>query len=241
LDSVPTDGGLPRGVREDVDKIGFICEGMIAAIDCTLARESEVICERNLFGEEELSLIDTIVKEVQDRESVIDNNSQNAGHHKKICTFLSNPPHNTFQKHTILLDKILHFAQFAWDKGKYSGTEQKLGPLHAVHGGVASLHLRLVEHWEYSPGGGLVDPDHYDNNSVLTIVCLLSDSSTFEGGIFRTNEPNGKMIEHTMNRGDVICFVSHKLHNVLPLTSGTRRSMVIELWQGGSGHHGRGD
>jgi hypothetical protein len=240
LDSVPTDGGLPRCVREEVDKVGYVCEGMIAAIDCTLARQSEVVLEKKMLGEDDLNLIDNILNEVQTRESSMENNYQNEGHHNKVCTFLSNPPHNSFQK-TNLLDKILDFAQRAWDKGDYSGNEQKPGPLHALKGGVNSLNLRLVEHWEYSPGGGLVDPEHYDNNSVLTLVCLLSDSSTFEGGTFRTNESNGNMKEYAMNRGDAICFVSHKLHNVVPLVSGKRRSMVIELWEGGEGHQGRSD
>jgi predicted 2-oxoglutarate/Fe(II)-dependent dioxygenase YbiX len=48
------------------------------------------------------------------------------------------------------------------------------------------------------------------------------------------------MLDHPMEVGDAVCFVSHKFHNVLPVTRGTRRSMVIELWQGGnSGYTGR--
>ena len=32
--------------------------------------------------------------------------------------------------------------------------------------------------------------------------------------------------------GDCVCFVSHKYHNVTPVTAGSRRSFVIEMWQG---------
>ncbi|CAM9347364.1 unnamed protein product, partial [Ectocarpus fasciculatus] len=62
---------------------------------------------------------------------------------------------------------------------------------------------------------------------MLTIVALLSEDGDFEGGAFRTYEPNGEHLEHPMGKGDVICFVSHKYHNITPITKGTRRSMVI--------------
>jgi predicted 2-oxoglutarate/Fe(II)-dependent dioxygenase YbiX len=77
------------------------------------------------------------------------------------------------------------------------------------------LSSRVAEHWEYSVGGGLVDPLHYDVDSVLTIVALLFDETTFEGGTFRTYEAYDSQHEHPMAQGDVICFVSHKYHNVV--------------------------
>jgi predicted 2-oxoglutarate/Fe(II)-dependent dioxygenase YbiX len=114
---------------------------------------------------------------------------------------------------------------------------------HTKNGGLQllppPLSIRVAEHWEYSVGGGLVDPHHYDVDSVLTIVALLSDESTFEGGTFRTLEADDSQLEHPMAQGDVICFVSHKYHNVVPVTEGKRCSFVMELWQGGLGHIGR--
>ena len=102
--------------------------------------------------------------------------------------------------------------------GNIEGKEiRAIAPLYKLTGGVDSLFLRLAEHWQYSAGGGLVDPEHYDNNSVLTIVSMLSDPEDCDGGVFRTHEPDGSMKEHPLSRGDVICFVSHKLHNVTPL------------------------
>ena len=98
---------------------------------------------------------------------------------------------------------------------------------------------RVIEHWEYEVGGGLPDDYHYDTDSVLTLVALLSEASDFDGGTFRTYECGDTQLEHTLNQGDVICFLSHKYHNIVPLTRGVRKSLVVELWQGGVGHEGR--
>jgi predicted 2-oxoglutarate/Fe(II)-dependent dioxygenase YbiX len=101
------------------------------------------------------------------------------------------------------------------------------------------LSVRVVEHWQYEIGGGLTDPKHYDENSVLTLVTLLSDEKDLTGGVFRTLEADGTHLEHPMKRGDAICFVSHKYHNVTPVTRGSRTSLVIELWQGTNSEGGR--
>lgn len=99
----------------------------------------------------------------------------------------------------------------------------------------------MIEHWEYEVGSGLFDLWHYDVNSVLTLVALLSPTSEFDGGSFQTNESDGQILVHPMQQGDVICFVSHKYHSVSAITRGLRRTLVMELWQGGTGHQGRGD
>ena len=41
------------------------------------------------------------------------------------------------------------------------------------------------------------------------------------------------------NQGDAVVFVSHKQHNVEPVTNGVRHVLVVELWEGaerGCGH-----
>ena len=98
-----------------------------------------------------------------------------------------------------------------------------------IKGGVESLNIRVVEHWDYQVGGGLVDDVHYDCDSVITIVCLLEAAD--EGGVFRTFEADDTHLEHHLEVGDSVCFVSHKYHNVTPVTGGKRRSLVVELWQ----------
>ena len=132
---------------------------------------------------------------------------------------------------------MLDFGRTAWADAGWGG---EAGPLRAVAGGLDSLSIRVVEHWEYGVGGGLVDERHHDVDSVVTLVALLADPERqFDGGVFRTFEPGGVHLEHAMGLGDVIAFVSHKYHNVTPVTRGARRSLVIELWQGGESHAGR--
>ena len=74
---------------------------------------------------------------------------------------------------------------------------------------------------------------HFDEGSLLTIDCMLSDPSRdFTGGTFQTLEPSGELAPHTFLHGDVQIFQSHKYHCVSPVSSGMRRVLVIELWDG---------
>ena len=61
---------------------------------------------------------------------------------------------------------------------------------------------------------------------------MLSARGAFEGGTFTTPEADGSTTVHDFQRGDVICFVSHKYHHALPVTAGRREVLVIELWAG---------
>mmetsp|Transcript_5077 Transcript_5077/g.13084 ORF Transcript_5077/g.13084 Transcript_5077/m.13084 type:complete len:137 (-) Transcript_5077:16-426(-) len=105
------------------------------------------------------------------------------------------------------------------------------GPLTEID--LRRLSIRVVELWEYEPGGGLVDDLHYDAGSIVTMVCQVSDRKDFTGGMFRTFDAGDVQKEYPLERGDVVCFVSHKYHNITPVESGQRLSLVVELWQGG--------
>lgn len=236
LDSV-TDGGLPRAVRAEAQVAG-IFSGLLSLISVNEARQSGVICMPNFLSSDDIDEVDALRKAILTKESSLLNNPQNSTHKHKTCTFLNNPPEFLFQSQVpSVLDKMLQFAAWSWKLGEWSGKEGCVGPLSAVTGGLASLSIRVVEYWEYEVGGGLVDPLHYDVDSVITIVALLADE--YEGGVFRTNEVGDQQLEHVMRRGDALCFVSHKYHNITPVTKGVRRSLVIELWEGGTGHAGR--
>lgn len=238
LDSI-TSGGIPSGVRDEAVAANFTCAGLIDLISVSLARASKVIHVSGLLNVMELSDIENIRKGIALLETPIENNAQNATHAFKTNTMLNNPPSYSFGNNAShIVTKLLDFAKHAWEVGNWSGIG---GPLEAITGGVDSLSIRMIEHWEYEPGSGLFDPLHYDVNSVLTIVALLSPPSAFEGGAFQTNESNGEMLVHSLQQGDVICFVSHKYHSITPITKGTRKTLVMELWQGGVGHRGRGD
>jgi hypothetical protein len=136
-----------------------------------------------------------------------------------------------------VLDKLQAFAVEAWAEARWG---DRGGPLDGMEC-AAALSVRLVESWEYSVGGGLFDKYHHDTDSVLTIVALLCPADDYQGAVFCTNEEGDVQCEHPMGQGDVLCFVSHKYHNITPLTQGRRRSLVMELWEGGVGHTGRGD
>ncbi|CAE8645616.1 unnamed protein product [Polarella glacialis] len=107
--------------------------------------------------------------------------------------------------------------------------EQQGGPLRDID--MRRFRIRVAELWEYQPGGGLVDDYHYDGGSIVTIVCLLNNLTDFTGGVFRTFESNGMHAEHILERGDVLCLLSHKYHNVTPVITGQRHSLVLELFQ----------
>lgn len=91
------------------------------------------------------------------------------------------------------------------------------------------MQVRTVELHHYSEGGGLVTPGHRDCGSELTISVLLSDTDDVDGGDFVTY-CEGVPIAHKMSQGDAILFNSQKLHNVSTVTSGLRKSLVVELW-----------
>ncbi|KAH8059221.1 hypothetical protein JL721_9315 [Aureococcus anophagefferens] len=76
----------------------------------------------------------------------------------------------------------------------------------------AGAALRAAELHEVAAGGALPDPDHYDSGSYAT-----ADGS-FDRPVF--------------DRGDALVFCSHKKHCVRPVTKGTRRVLVLEVWFG---------
>jgi hypothetical protein len=241
LDSV-VEAGVPKCVREEAQAVGFICEGLFDVIDVQKARASRVIKSSVLLNASDLQAIEEVRKLQSSVDSPLQNNPQNATHSFKQCIFLNNPPSYLFGTQAPqVLAKILQFGAEAWKKAEWSGSIENPGPLHAITGGYESLSIRLVETWSYEVGGGLFDPFHYDTDSAITLVALLSNNDEFEGGGFHTNEVDGQQLEHPMSQGDVICFVAHKYHNIAEVTKGRRRSMVIELWQGGTDHMGRGD
>ena len=100
------------------------------------------------------------------------------------------------------------------------------------------MSLTLIfsrSHWSAPPvGGGLTDLLHYDNDSILTLVVLLNHEDDYDGGVFRTNESDGRQLEHPLRQGDAVCFVSHKYHNVTPLTRGCGRGSFAKSRSDGS-------
>ena len=95
------------------------------------------------------------------------------------------------------------------------------------------VNLRTVEYHEYVPGGSLQEKLHYDAGSCITIDVLLEDE--FEGGEISFPEVDGTTTvlgKDAFQIGDAAFFVSHKFHNVRPVTAGLRKVLVAELWRG---------
>ena len=71
------------------------------------------------------------------------------------------------------------------------------------------------------------------NDSVrkLSMSCLLSDSSEFEGGSFQM-QTGDTPYDVELKKGDIVIFPSYKLHRVSPVTKGVRHSLVA--WAHGS-------
>jgi hypothetical protein len=216
LDSL-VDGGIPKTVREETEAAGLWFEGMINSIDMVEARESKVMHCSTLLAPSDLNAIDLIQAVIKEGESALDNNPQNSRHHLKVNTMMNNPPDYPMQgQASEAVNKMLAFAAQAWDEAGW-GCEG--GPLEAIAGGVPSLSIRLVESWDYSVGGGLIDDYHHDTDSVLTLVVLLSHEDDYEGGVFRTNEVDDVQLEHPMCQGDCAVRVfDRNLHSRMPLS-----------------------
>ena len=107
-------------------------------------------------------------------------------------------------------------------------------------GRVRMLGVRTIEYHRYLLGGGLLDPDHCDMGSVLTLSCLLSEPSDVDGGVFVTFDGQRKARHHgDLRCGDAICFDSELRHNVSAVLRGVRQSLVVELWEQSDNTHDR--
>lgn len=91
-----------------------------------------------------------------------------------------------------------------------------------------------MEYHEYSVGGRLSAAAHYDAGSLLTLDIMLSTPGVdFDGGEFVAPLADGTCSRvPDFTKGDAIVFLSHKYHNIEPVTRGSRVVLVAELWEG---------
>lgn len=99
------------------------------------------------------------------------------------------------------------------------------------------LNIRCIELHTYQGGGGLTDPGHFDDGSTLTASVALALPAS--GGLFTTTDASGVVTTHVLAAGDAIVLHSHNLHNVTEVESGTRKSLVVELWRHKENRHDR--
>ncbi|MES2473073.1 MAG: 2OG-Fe(II) oxygenase [Pseudomonadota bacterium] len=90
------------------------------------------------------------------------------------------------------------------------------------------------EHFQYTVYDGAAG-GHYDWHvdqgplhvrRKLSMTVQLSEAASYEGCDLQFNAGN-KVEDAPRERGSAIAFPSHVLHRVTPVTSGTRRSMVV--------------
>lgn len=106
---------------------------------------------------------------------------------------------------------------------------------YAAHANISAQWHRSISHpevtqlAEYGPGGYYKWHDDTDPLAMLpterklTVVCLLSDPTEFEGGQL---EIMGMDKPVPLKRGSVIVFPSMLAHRVTEVTNGTRRSLA---------------
>ena len=98
-----------------------------------------------------------------------------------------------------------------------------------------SITPRSIEYHAYGAGGAVDAETHRDTGSALTMSVLLEKPT--EGGDLVCVMENGRLATfETLRRGDAVVFPSEKRHGVTPRGEGAvgrRRSIVVELWEGG--------
>lgn len=129
---------------------------------------------------------------------------------------------NTIYRHEWLFDRLMNYIGIANEEmwgfdlhgltdsiqyTEYDGSEEGFYNWH-IDIGTKELSLRKI-----------------------SLVVQLSDPDEYEGGHLEIKQGSGES-RPTKTKGSVIIFPSYLLHRVTPVTSGTRKSLV--LWAGGS-------
>ena len=203
----------------------------LAAADCSISHEqSPVHTLRGLLSADEVDLLHTTAKELQLSQAphAYDNVLINSS--ADDMPFGLRPQHESIFLHE---GGYLAHACPALCR-KLVGAVRRL-----YDGDSDALGVRCIEYHTYRIGGALLDPEHRDMGSMLTMSCLLSRPSDMEGGVFITWD-DGQAVHHDdLQRGDAVVFHSERVHNVGAVMGGTRHSLVIELWMGPDNKHDR--
>ncbi len=119
----------------------------------------------------------------------------------------------------------------------YSTLEQIVNKTNNNHFGFDGIKITEQAQYTEYPAGGFYDW-HIDSdiNGIneppvrkISMTCLLSHESEFEGGGLELMS-DGKIARP--KQGQAIFFASYIRHRVIPITKGTRKSLV--MWFGGT-------
>ena len=118
----------------------------------------------------------------------------------------------------------------------YKAIEKPMKTTNGNHFGFDGMQItELAQYTEY-PSGGFYDW-HMDSDvnfvheppvRKISMTCLLSHESEFEGGELQIEKEENKVI---LKQGQAVFFASFIKHRVAPVTRGVRKSLV--MWFGG--------
>ena len=118
----------------------------------------------------------------------------------------------------------------------YKNIETIMKKTNGNHFGFDDVQItEQAQYTEYPPGGFYdwhMDSDinfaHEPTVRKISMTCLLSHESEFEGGELQIERDKNKV---KLVQGQAIFFASFLLHRVAPVTRGVRKSLV--MWFGG--------
>ena len=145
------------------------------------------------------------------------------------------------QKEGGIVDTKTRTSHISWIPFKkmvdmYKDIETVMKKTNSNHFGFDGMQItELAQYTEY-PSGGFYDW-HMDSDvnfaheptvRKISMTCLLSHESEFEGGELQIERDKNKV---KLVQGQAIFFASFLLHRVAPVTRGVRKSLV--MWFGG--------
>ena len=119
----------------------------------------------------------------------------------------------------------------------YKDIEKIMKATNGNHFGFDGMQITEMAQYTEYPSGGFYDW-HMDSDvnfvheptvRKISMTCLLSHESEFEGGELQLEKEKNKI---KLVQGQAVFFASFLLHKVAPVTRGVRKSLV--MWFGGS-------
>ena len=185
----------------------------------------------SVLSSEEIQQLDALYARIRAEEDEVSGGKTDCFQHPNLCGALRDSEHHTCFLHVDhLIDRELpHIIEKVLTVMRRADAEQGWGQLSG-----RAHNIRVCEYHEYTVGGEVCDPRHRDGGSLVTSSILLADTDTFTGGDFTMLEFDEETVTEfdQFRRGDALVFCSEKWHSVQEVESGTRCSLVTELWAG---------
>ena len=157
----------------------------------------------------------------------------------------SEPKHNASvgqgSKEGGIVDTKTRTSHISWIPFKkmpdmYKDIEKTMNKTNGNHFGFDGMQITEMAQYTEYPSGGFYDW-HMDSDGnfvheptvrKISMTCLLSHESEFEGGELEIEKEENKV---KLVQGQAIFFASFIRHRVAPVTKGVRKSLV--MWFGG--------